>query len=162
MYNPTGAYPMLAIILLLFLAGVAYVDLRSRRGWGLALVALALASYGIWLANFLLAVQQAPSTGDDLAGAIIFAIYLAIYLAFALVLWIVALVEAGASRQWRWFVGLLVAALVPGLLILAIVKLRFVIPGLNVIGIGLGLIPVFIILAYGVVRSVRPVTLRAV
>lgn len=156
---------MLFVIALLFLASVVYVDLRSRRGWGLALVSLALASYSVWLVYAVIEIFiLSPSGADNLAAAYVIAVYFGIYLALTPVVWLVALVEAGISRQWRWFVGLIMAALIPGLLILAIVKLKFGvgIPGLNFFGFGLGLIPAFIILAYAIARIVRPVPLRAV
>lgn len=106
-------------------------------------------------------MQRHPGT-DDLAGALIFAVYFGIYLALTLSFWIGALVEAGVSRHWRWFIGLFAAALIPGLVILAQVTLRLGLPGFNVIGLGLTFAPVLTMLAYGVARIVLLVPLRSV
>lgn len=164
MLYATRAYGLLLVLLLLFVvAGVVYVDLRSRRGWGLALLALALCCYGVWLANVAINMQGDPGT-DDLAGAVIMAAYLAIYLAFTLIVWIGALVEAGVSRLWWWLGGLVAAAFVPALFILATVTLtlRLGEPGFNDVGMGLFLVPPVTMLAYGMARIVRPVPARAV
>lgn len=156
---------MLLVVTLLFLFGVIYMDISSRRGWGLALLALALAGFGGYMTNFFVAMGRSPK-GVDLAGGLIFSIYAAIFLALALMLLLVALVEAGSARHWWWLVGLLASALIPALVVLATVGLRL---GAYVRGdfafmefLSVAFVPALTMLAYGIARIVRPVPLRAV
>lgn len=160
MYSIVGSYAMLFVILLLFIAGVVYMDLRSRRGWGLTLLALALSCYGVWLASIFTASQPSPSARDNLAAGLILVVYVAIYLTLATALWVGALVEAGAARHWRWFFGLIAATL----LTLATVTLgpRLGAPGFTLIGFAPFLVPAITMLAYGIARIVRPFPLPAV
>lgn len=165
MFGSAGAYYVLLAILLFFVASVVYADLRSRRGWGLTLMALALFCYGVFMAYLLAWLRQNPTAGD-LAGAFVLAVYFGIYLALTLIVWIGALVEAGVARHWGWFVGLFAATLVPAMFVLALVTLKLGAPVLSAIGstlyFGLILAPPLIMLAYGIARIARPVPLQMV
>ncbi len=144
---------------LLLVAGAVVLDWRTRRGYGIALLAVVLLGLTIWLS---VAFDQAldHATGDTLSYAVVMAIYLFIAYYCTLVLFVGALVEAGMARQWRWIVGLLVAGLAPGLNTLENNTLHLSAQKTPLSGaaefLSLILLPSFAVLGYGLFRIVRP------
>lgn len=151
---------LLALATLLLVGGAVWLDLRTRRGYGLALLAVALLALGVWAAiAFERALQQAPSS-ESFGVGIVLAVYLLIGLAFALLLWIGALVEASVARQGWWIVALVASAVLPGLLIVFDIALNLGAHGYHYFG-GLTealllILPTATILAFSVRRIVRP------
>jgi hypothetical protein len=145
---------------LLLVGGAVGVDRRSRRGFGLALLALVLIGLAVWAAvAFEQALQRAPPS-ESFGIGIVLVVYFLIGGYFALVLWIGALVEAGSARHRGWFVALVVAVLVPGLLVVADNVLNLGARGFGIIGgISMALVlflPTMTVLAYGIARSIWP------
>jgi len=148
----------------MFVASAVVLDWRTRRGYGIALLAVVLLGLTIWLD---VAFDQAldRATGDTFAYAVVMAIYLFIGYQCTLVLFVGALVEAGMARQWRWIVGLLVAGLAPGLNTLENNTLHLSEQKTPLSGgaelLSLMLLPAFAVLVYGLFRIVRPTKPRA-
>ena len=72
------------VLPLLLVVGAVWLDLRTRRGYGLALLVVALLAVGIWGAiSFEQALRQAPSS-EEFGIGFVLAVYLLIGLAFAL------------------------------------------------------------------------------
>jgi hypothetical protein len=151
-------YVALLGIPLLLVGGAVSLDRRSRRGFGLALLALVLIGLTVWAGvAFEQALRRAPSS-ESFGIAIVLVAYFLIGGYLALLLWIGALVEAGSARQRWWLVGLVVAVLVPGLLVLADNLLDLGARGFGFIG-GITLVlvlvlPTMTVLAYGIARSI--------
>jgi hypothetical protein len=153
-------YVALLGIPLLLVGGAVRVDRRTRRGFGLALLALVLIGLAVWATvAFEQALQRAPSS-EEFGIGIVLVVYVLIGGYFALLLCIGALVEAGSARQWWWLVGLVVAVLLSGLIVLGATPL------LNLRALGLGfiegdtgfaliiLVPTMTVLAHGIARSI--------
>jgi hypothetical protein len=142
---------------LLLIVGAVFVDIRTRRGYGLTLLALAMMGLAIWGEISLIQIEQGLG---NLASLIWFGIITTAGWGLSLILLIGALVEAGTARHGGWGMGLV------GTLVVAIV--------LTILGLGLSqywneilprwadavvaLTPVFpitlVVLAYGISRSV--------
>ncbi|HEU5343790.1 MAG TPA: hypothetical protein VFU60_05565 [Ktedonobacterales bacterium] len=148
------------VLPLLLVVGAVWLDLRTRRGYGLALLVVALLAAGIWGAiSFEQALRQAPSS-EEFGIGFVLAVYLLIGLAFALLLWIGALVEASAARQGWWIAGLVASAVLPGLLIVLDIALNLGARGYGYFGgvteALLLFLPTVTVLAFSVRRIVRP------
>jgi hypothetical protein len=143
----------------LLIVGALALDGVTRRGFGLALLAVVLIGVTIWLAvSFEQAVEQ--QHGPYYLGLA----YLADYIVGSyLVLWLWggALLEARAARQWPWVVGLVVVGLVPVLNALENNLLHLGVYSTAIAGgaelLFLMLLPSLAVLIYGLVRIVRPV-----
>ncbi|HEV8192677.1 MAG TPA: hypothetical protein VGP82_14520 [Ktedonobacterales bacterium] len=143
----------------LLIVGALALDGMTRRGFGLALLAVVLIGLTIWIAvSFEQAVEQ--SHGPYYLGFAHVADYI---IGSYLVLWLWggALIEARAARQWPWVVGLVVAGLVP---ILNAVENNLLHLGAHSTAVAGGaellflmLLPSLAVLIYGLVRSVWPV-----
>lgn len=152
-------YVVLLGIPLLVVGVAVWVDLRSRRGYGLAILAAIVIGLSVWAA---VAIEQAASkaqSSESLGIGVVAAAYFLIGCYLALLLWIGALIEAGAARQGWWLVGLVVAAVLPGLIILADNLLNLGARGFGFGDIELALIvflPTVTVLAHGIRRVIWP------
>lgn len=144
--------------LLLVLGGV-WVDLRTRRGYGLTLLATALIALDLWgFISFELAVRQAPDN-ESFGAGFVMVVFLLIGWDFELILWIGALVESSVARQGWWIAGLVGSAVLPGLLTLVDILLGGV-SGFGFRGVELALLfilPTAAVLTFSVWRIIRPV-----
>lgn len=148
----------------LLVIGAVSLDWRTRRGYGIALLAAALLGLTIWLdVAFEQALERAGSEEMGVGIAMVIFIFIGYYC--MLVLLVGALVEAGMAQQWGWVVGLLVAALVPGVNMLENNTLHLSAQKTPISGsvelLSLILLPAFAVLAFGSFRIVRPAKPRA-
>lgn len=153
-------YFLLLGIPLLLVIGAVALDWRTRRGYGLALLAGVLLGLTIWLSMaFEQTMQRAPSS-EQFGVIVVVGVYSLIGCYCALVLWVGALVEAGRARQWCWIAGLLVAVLVPGLNFWENTRLHLSAQQTPISGwadfLLIILLPTLVVLIYGLFRIVRP------
>ncbi len=89
------------------------VDLRTKRGYGLAVLATLLLALFIWMSIVFYQADQhiqadqyiARKHIESLASGFVVAFYLFTFVYFALPLWLGGLIVAGVARQWRWVAG---------------------------------------------------------
>jgi hypothetical protein len=142
---------------LLLIVGAVVVDIRTRRGYGLTLLALAMIGLATWGASALLHLEQ--GTGN-LASLFWFGLIATAGWGLSLILVTCALVEAGTARHGRWGMGLVVTLV--GAIVLAILgpglshSLYEQLPGWADTLVALTpVVPItLIVLAYGISRSV--------
>ena len=155
---------------LLFLAGVVvpplltvlavFVDLRSRRGFGLVLVALAMLGYCLWrIVPTEQGLLQAPASGQSFFQiALFFDFLICGYL--TLLVWIGTVVEVSMARQMRWLAALIAEVVLAVLVVPAALLLHLGAPLFTFLGgaeaLLVLLLPMVTALAYGVVRSATP------
>lgn len=141
--------PPLLVVLAVF------VDLRSRRGFGLALLALATVGYSLWhVAPAEQALLQAPASEHNLLAIGLFLDLLSCgYL--TLLLWIGTVVEVSLDRQRKWLIALVVEAALAGVVVPAALLLNLGVAKAALVPLVL-LVPMVTALAYGVVRSAKP------
>jgi hypothetical protein len=155
---------------LLFLAAIivppllvtlaVFVDLRSRRGFGLVLVALAMLGYCLWrIVPTEQALQQAPAGKPTLFQiALFFDFLICGYL--TLLVWIGTVVEVSMARQMRWLAALVAEVVLAVVVVPAALLLRLEAPLFTFLGGAEALLvlfaPMVTAFAYGVVRSARP------
>ncbi|HLJ80737.1 MAG TPA: hypothetical protein VKT52_04555 [Ktedonobacterales bacterium] len=146
-----------------------WLDKRSRRGYGLGLLAAVALVLDIWgIIAFSQASQQvSASHTDNLDFALVEAVYMLIGLYFTLALVLGGIAETLIARHWRWFATIVTVSLVLALIVLA--------PGtalvpdvLGALGLSRGgeavvllLVPVLVIFAYALTRIFRPVAPRS-
>lgn len=152
---------------LLFLAAIivppllvtlaVFVDLRSRRGFGLVLVALAMLGYCLWrIVPTEQALLQAPASKPTLFQiALFFDFLICGYL--TLLVWIGTVVEVSMARQMRWLAALIAEVVLAVLVVPAALLLHLEAPLFTFLGgaeaLLVLLLPMVTALAYGVVRS---------
>jgi hypothetical protein len=139
------------------------VDLRSRRGFGLALLAPMMVGYCLWR---IIPIEQGLLQPAE-SGRPLYLIGLLLsflqcgYL--TLLLWIGTVVEVSMPRQTRWLVVMVAEAVLVVLAVVAVALLQLETPLFTFMGGAaatfLLLLPMVTALAYGVVRIARP-TLR--
>lgn len=143
----------------LLMVAALTLDGLTRRGFGLAFLAMVLIGLTIWIT---VSYEQAEeqSQGRHYFGLA----YLAYFIIggyLVLWLWGGALIEARAARQWPWVVGLVVAGLAPVLNAVENNLLHLGAHSTTIVGgaefLFLILLPSFAVLAYGLVRSLRPI-----
>lgn len=147
---------------LLFLAAIVvppllvvlavFVDLRSRRGFGLSLLALATVGYSLWrvVTAEQVLLQAAASEHTLLGIGLFFDLLSCGYL--TLLVWIGTAVEVSMARQMKWLIALVVEAVLAVVVVLAALLLNL---GGAEAALVL-LVPMVTALAYGVVRSAKP------
>jgi hypothetical protein len=155
---------------LLFLAGVVvppllmvlavFVDLRSRRGFGLLSVVLAMMGICLWriVPSEQGLLHSSASEQALFQIALFFDFLICGYL--TLLVWIGTVVEASMARQMRWLVALVAEVVLAVLIVPTALLLHLGAPLFTFLG-GveaslLLLVPMVTALAYGVVRSARP------
>ena len=137
-----------------------FVDLRSRRGFGLVLVALAMLGYCLWrIVPTEQALQQAPAGKPTLFQiALFFDFLICGYL--TLLVWIGTVVEVSMARQMRWLAALVAEVVLAVVVVPAALLLRLEAPLFTFLGGAEALLvlfaPMVTAFAYGVVRSARP------
>lgn len=151
---------LIIVIPVLLVIAAVQADTRSRRGYGIALLAPAPVVSTITFEIYLGA--QPPNHGPGLGLAGLIVIYFVCVYYYGLVLSIGALLEAGRARQWRWVAGLVAAAVAPFPLALAEVSISSLTrrpPLLREYGeFWLNfLLPALVALFYGIYRTARPV-----
>ncbi len=157
-------WPVIVIISLLVVSLGIWGDIRTGRGIGIAIMALVLMGIAAWFVQAWLDTQKVHETNP--AGASWGAFGLSLLIVFSelltLAIWAVSLAEAGAARHWRWFIGLVVTALIAfGLAS----ELGYYPEGADAYSLPLyGIVerlgsiwpPAVVILAYGISRTLRP------
>ncbi len=136
------------------------VDLRSRRGFGLALAALAMLGYCLWrIVPTEQALLQAPASKPTLFQIALFFDFL-ICGYFTLLVWIGTVVEVSMARQMRWLAALIAEVVLAVLVVPAALLLHLEAPLFTFLGgaeaLLVLLLPMVTALAYGVVRSATP------
>jgi hypothetical protein len=150
---------LIVVIPVLLVVAAVRADTRSRRGYGIALLAPAPVVSTIAFEIYLRA--QPPNHGPGLGPAQLVVIYFVCACYYTLVLSIGALVEAGRARQWSWVAGLIAAAVAPTLLLWAEVALAAstrrppLLPGFGDLWL-IVLPPALVALLYGIYRTARP------
>lgn len=153
-----GARYLFAFVLsLAIVAGAAWLDIRTRRGFGLGILSLLLIALSAYLGwAFTLTLQREAHT-DDLATGFVLIAYWAIIALWGLMVLIGAVVAAVRARQWGWivvFVGAVLVSVGGGL-----------VKGASPVTVALGearlwgtvVVPLLAVLAYSLYRTVRPI-----
>lgn len=86
-------------------------DIKWRRGYGLALLALAVAVLDGWLLMSVWQAERTPTGKDDLAKGLAEALALFVALCLSFLVAVAGLVIAAISRQWGWFAGVAMSLL---------------------------------------------------
>ena len=142
------------------------LDRRSRRGYGLGILAAVALALDVWgIISFSQAEQQvAASHTDNLDFALVEAVFFLIGLYIALVLVLGGIVETAIARQWWWLALIAALSFISAAIILA--------PGtalvpdvLGALGLSRGgeaaivlLVPVLVTFSYAITRILRPVS----
>lgn len=97
-----------------------WLDRRSRRGYGLGLLAALMLIFDIYVIIIDAQVTQQirASHTDNLDIGLVVAVYSLIGLYCALVLLLGGITETIIARQWRWLAIILLMSLVPAVIIL--------------------------------------------
>ena len=158
--NPALVYLAELLVPPLLVALAVFVDLRSRRGFGLALLAPVMVGYCLWR---IIPIEQGLLKPAE-SGRPLYLIGLLLnflecgYL--TLLLWIGAVVEVSMPRQTRWLVALVAEVVLVVLAVLAVALLQLETPLFTFMGGAVAtlllLLPMVTALAYGVVRIARP------
>ena len=145
------------------------LDRRSRRGYGLGLLAAVALALDLWgIIAFTQAAQQVSAAHtDNLDVAIVEAVYTLIGWYLALVLVFGAIAETIIARQRRWLAIIIAVCVVLAAII--IVPWTALVPDvLGALGLSRGvevvlllLVPVLLTLAYALTRTFWPVAPRA-
>ena len=151
---------------LLVVGFAVWTDLRTRRGYGLGLLALVLAGLIVWVIVTsvptldLLETNSAFSSREGFSAGFVFAIYFGIAGYLALILWIGALIEASVARQWWWLAGLVTAALLQVSMLLIdflLFRATHLLGLIRGIRLALDLLPATVaVLTYSILRIMRP------
>lgn len=152
--------PYLEVMLpLVVVVGATWIDLRTRRGFGLGLLALVAVALAIFLAwQFTLAIQASIHT-DNLGVGFADVAYWFALAVWALALVIAALVVAIRARQHRWIPVLMVVtplSVLGGFL--APTYLATSVPVREGAFWGMIVPPMLTVLAYSMTRIVHPTT----
>lgn len=146
--------PPLLVVLAVF------VDLRSRRGFGLVLLVLAMMGVCLWrIVPTELGLLQAPASKPTLFQiALFFDFLICGYL--TILVWIGTVVEVSMARQMRWLAVLVAEVVLAVLIVVAVLLLQLETPLFMFLGGAaasfLFLLPMVTALAYGIVRSAKP------
>jgi hypothetical protein len=157
---------------LLFLAAIVvppllvtlavFVDLRSRRGFGLVFLVLAMMGVCLWrIVPTELGFLQAPASKPALFQiALFFDFLICGYL--TVLVWIGTVVEVSMARQMKWLAALVAEVVLAVLVVAAVLLLQLETPLFTFLGGAevsfLFLLPMVTALTYGVVRSARPMS----